>query len=420
MSPIGPPYDSAWTDYDHTSGPALITEAKRKVKTGSTAPNWRLRLLPDDFSRLLVSAEVTFSRDGDSGIRFTLGKQLAVTDYQRARVHFGIGYGEKVVPYFQGRLADPVDAPSGLFSDATAYGLGTQLGQRYFQRRQDYTGFTAHAAFNDIVDIFGADPDRFEWDVDDDTTLAADIANFGLEISLLEAGQTIFDPSQLISYDQTGGKRVVRRSHLAAMGVDSTFTGAGEWYPSDYPKGGFTFSESQANFYNDVVIFRRKDSFAGGGGPGVTGLGPASSTGADADEYDVYATASVATSGPYDVTEGRDYVVGDYPGSQSEAERDAALLAAAFSKGVGQFEWNVAPCDFSIGDHLTVYRNEEVRGTTAFETQDHVSTGRIDRVGYGCVVEEITLTLAPSDGTQPGTWDMTITGPAFAKSRTTL
>ena len=45
-----------------------------------------------------------------------------------------------------------------------------------------------------------------------------------------------------------------------------------------------------ANFYADVVIFRRKDTYAGGGGPGVVGANPAE---ADPDEYDVYVDKDV-------------------------------------------------------------------------------------------------------------------------------
>ena len=62
-----------------------------------------------------------------------------------------------------GRLAAPTDAISGLYSEATAYDLKTELGQRYFAQRLNYGGEDLRDTFADIIDRFGADTDRFEF-----------------------------------------------------------------------------------------------------------------------------------------------------------------------------------------------------------------------------------------------------------------
>ena len=157
-----------------------------------------------------------------------------------------------------------------------------------------------------------------------------------------------------------------------------------------------------ANFYDDVIIFRRKDEFAGGGGPGLQGANPEE---ADSDEYDVFVNkrpnatigwagdSGVANPGPFLVNEGRDYVVADYPGQQEHAERERELLLTALGRGVGHFEWQCFPCDFDIGDHLTVYRDEQFHDPDYLFSSTHYSQARIDRIGYGCVVEETTFSM---------------------------
>lgn len=422
--PIGS-FESAWEEYDHAEGPALKEEAKANNKFAvADAPNWRLLLSGENFTRRLVSAEVTFSREGESSMRFVVAGNLRAFQYERATVSFWFGYGTKLVPWFRGRLAEPVDAISGLYSEASAYGWATQLGQRTFQQRVDYGEWDLREAVADIWERFGALPERFDFWGTHTTTLAKDIGEFGLEVTLLEGLQTVLEPMQFIGYDAPYGMYIVKRSHLAELGTDMVYSGAGHYEPEDYPMNGFTFDQSMANFYSDVTIFRRKDEFAGGGGPGVSGAGPAGDPDTNPDEYDVYATHTVADPGPFTVNEGRDYVVADYPGQQEHAEREAELLATSFSRGVGHFEWQCPPIDFEIGDHLTVVRHEQIHAGAAFGNHANYYLSQIDAVSYGCVVTDITFSLAASGGSgeTSGTqrWAMTVSGYAFEKDRETI
>ena len=137
-------------------------------------------------------------------------------------------------------------------------------------------------------------------------------------------------------YTQPGGMVIVDRSHLASLGTDNVFSGAGTYEPGDYPMNGFTFSERMQNFYSDVTIFRRNETFAGGGGPGVLGLGPASSDASEPEEYDVYVSLEIANSGQFNVQEGREYIIADYPGQQEHAKMEAALIKTSIERGVGR------------------------------------------------------------------------------------
>ena len=68
--PIIGDFEGAWEEYDHTTGPALVSEGKSLEKVGSAAPNWRLVIGTENFTRRLINAEVTFSREGESSMNF--------------------------------------------------------------------------------------------------------------------------------------------------------------------------------------------------------------------------------------------------------------------------------------------------------------------------------------------------------------
>jgi hypothetical protein len=424
--PIGS-FESGWEDYDHTTGPALISEGKELYKGGTQAPNWRLQIGTEEFTSRLVSCEVTFSKEGESGMRFSVAANLRALQYERARVSFWFGYGEKLVPFFRGRLALPVDAANGLNGEAEAFGLATQLGNRYFQGRVNYGGTDLRAAVADIWDRFGADEDRFDFWGEHTTELTRKLGSFGLEVSLLEALRTVLEPMQFQGYDQAGGMYIVQRGHLASLGTDEVFSGAGHYEPEDYPKDGFIFSESMQNQYASVTVFRRNEEWAGGGGEGApVGPPPANPDESElGDEYAVYANVPVTNSGIFQVHEGRDYVIADYPGQQEHAEREAELLATAISRGVGRFDWTPHPIDFSIGDHFTVIRHEQIIDPSAHFDYSVYSVPRLDAVSYACVAEEITFSLVAKDDPSlaPDTqrWGpMTVSGQAFESARTTL
>ena len=421
--PIGS-FESGWENYDHTDGPALREESKTLLKDATISPNWRLVLGTEDWTSRLKSAEVTFSREGESGARFDVAGSLRALEYERARTSFYFGYGTKLVPYFRGRLADPWDQVSGLASEASAYGLKTELGHRQFQQRVNYSGWDLRDAFGDVIDRFGADTDRFEFRGTHSTELAEKLGSFAIGTTLAEALDTILEPMQFIMYDQPGGMVIVERSHLASLGTDNVFSGAGHFEPEDYPMHGFSFSESMRNFYSGVRVFRHNENYQGGGGPGVLGLGPADSNGENLDEYDVYAEEDIANSGQFNVQEGRFYDVADYPGQQEHAESEALLLKNAIERGVGRFEWRCHPCDFSIGDHFTVVRHEQIHDPSSAFDRNVYAQPQIDAVLYACVAEEIVFSLAAGEpGQRSGEgerWSMTVSGLAFEIQRVTI
>ena len=274
---------------------------------------------------------------------------------------------------------------------------------------------------------FGADLDRFDFWGTHSTELANNIASFGHEISLLEAIQTVCEPMQFLGRDMPHGMYEIKRGHLADLGTDEVFSGAGHYDPEDYPVDGFVFDQSQANFYSDVVIFRRKETYAGGGGPGVTGANPAEP---DSDEYDVYVDKDVAGDdgvsdpGPFTVHEGRIYPVPDYPGQQEHAERERELLVTSLSRGVGPASWKPHPIDFAPGDHLTVNVDEQYHDPDYLFSRDTYRQSRIDRVSYAYLVEEIAFRMSSRmvGDTAVGTdsWAMDTSGLAYEKDRETI
>ncbi len=438
-------FDSVWENYDHESGPSLIDEAKEPIKTADARPNWRLVIGGQDMTRRLIDCEVTFNAtDGSSGMTFRVATQLHKQGYERARTSLWIGYGNKLVPFFRGKLERPVDGPSGLYTEATAYGLATQLGARHFGHRVSYAGFTVRDFFWDVVEKFGADEDRFFMDGEHDQVIESEeseggTGEFGLEHTYLEAMQAIFPQMEFVGFDQTGGMFVVKKPDRQDAVTRASLSGVLD--DSHYPPGGFEFGESYKNMYSKVVVFRRSEEYAGGGKSQGAGEGmvqaedgtyvPESFYGSDADnpdavagnrdkppedEYAVYAEADVTNVGPFNVHGGRAYVIADFPGQQDHAQNTADWWAAAFSAGVGRYTLrDISPIDFSLYDYFGLERREERRtpeGDAAFGQMHWTSRGDIYDVLYACQVEQMTLRIAQQ------TFRMDLEGPAVVKEET--
>jgi len=430
--PIGS-FENAWINYEHEDGPALLSQAQELEKVGSKAPNWRLVIGSEDYTRRLVNAEVTYSKEGEASMRFTVIGNLRAAGYERARVRFWMGYGTRIVPYFVGRLMDPVDNRSGLYSEASAYALKTQLGHRYFQGRVNYGGFDLREAVDDLWDRFGALDERLDFWGDHSTELINKLGSFGYEVSMTEALDTILEPMQFLSYDQLAGIFTIKRGHLAELGTDEVYSGAGHYLPGEYPADGLAFDASFANYYDDVTVFRRNEEWAGGGGPGAPGGPPPTNPdeGETGDEYDVFVnktyptpTAGVSNPGPFTVNEGRDYIVADYPGQQEHAERERGLLVTSLSRGVGPATWECFPCDYDLGDHLTVFVDEQFHDPDYLFSRAQYRQSRIDRVGYAYVVNETTFTMSTRmqgpTAVDADAWAMTTSGLAFENERETI
>ena len=113
--------------------------------------------------------------------------------------------------------------------------MKTELGQRQFQERVNYSGEDLRAAFDDVIDRFGADTDRFEFRGTHSTELAEKLGSFAIGTTLAEALDTILEPMQFIMYDQTGGMVIVERSHLVSLGTDNVFRALGISSPKIIP-----------------------------------------------------------------------------------------------------------------------------------------------------------------------------------------
>ena len=438
-------FDTAWENYDHWDGPSLIDEAKVAVKTGDIRPNWRLVIGGQDMTRRMIDCEVTFNAtDGSSGLTGRVATQLHKQGYERARTSLWIGYGNKLVPFFRGKLERPVDSPSGLYTEFTAYGLATQLGARHFGGRVSYAGFTVREFFWDVIGRFGADLDRFHFDGEHDQVIETEdsengLAEFGLEHTYLEAIQAVLPQMEFVGYDQTGGMFVVRKPPRADAVTRANLDGI--LNDGHYPQGGFEFGESYRNMYSKVVVFRRTEEYAGGSSSEGSGAGmvqaedgswvPEDFYGSDAEtkatvagnrtkppetEYAVYAEAEVTNSGNFDVHQGRAYVIADFPGQQEHAQNVADWWAAAFSHGVGRYTLEgISPIDFALYDYFGLERREERRtpeGHASFGQLNWTSRGDIYDVLYACQVETMTLRIAQQ------TFRMDLEGPAVIKEET--
>jgi hypothetical protein len=404
--------------------PTLVELAKNPIKVGDSAPNFRLTVGGEDLSNRLVQAEVTYSASGESGMTFTVGKNLYLHSRERQFVNLEIGYGNTLVPFFLGRLSTPKDHRSGLYSEATAYGPSGDLGSRYFRGRVSYANFDAMVAALDIWNrCMGGDNSsaQFIWDAPS-TVLEGELEQFGLEHSFLEALQACLEPLGLIGCDQPNGNFLVTEPMKTGALVGGGLHGT--WGMGSVPfEPGFVFGESGRNIYNNVVVFRRSEEYAGGseagaGQPGMLpfedGWVPAEWYGSSAQnesnvveapesEYAVYAERPVGDS----QFRRRPYLIPDYPGRQEAAQQLAEKIAATLNLGVGRFEVEIAPCDYALYDLFGVEQEQQ-------EVPFGDVSGPLWNVLYACQIEEIGLTIAPS------TYRMTLSGAACERSRTLI
>src|SRR5215217_105854 len=351
-------FDSAWENYDSRTGPALVAESKEKIKVGDKRPNWRLEVGSTNYSKRLVRAEVTWTAEGGSGMRFTVSGSEYARRRERTGVKFWFGYGKKLVPYFFGQLAEPSDSRSGLLSESTAYGLGTRMGELSIGGRLSYKDWDVEAAWWDLMARFeaggapgGPDISRFDFQSGVTDKVEADGADqgFGIENTFYEVEQSILEPMGLIPYDQVGGLRIVRRPSRLDKVLDAPLVATFEeaHYPAD---PGFVVTASTRNIYDRVVVFRRTEEFAGGGARGE-GAGPtveAAFNGTIADnqsnvsgnpdkekweEYAVFWEEAVENTSAVDISPHRIYYEPDFLGNQAQCQARAQQLARSFSAG---------------------------------------------------------------------------------------
>lgn len=413
----------------------LVEKAKNPIKVGDNAPAWRLTIGGEDLSDRLVSAEVTYSSSGESGMTFTLARNLYSHNRERQFVNLEIGYGSTLVPFFLGRLSQPKDHRSGLYSEATAYGPSGDLGSRYFRGRVSYANMDAATAALDIWNrCFAGDNSAalFSWNAPT-TTLEGDLETFGFEHSFLEALQAVLEPLGLIGADQPDGNFVVRQPLRMDQVTRANLQGIfGE---GSYPKDpGYSFGESTRNIYNNVVIARRSEEYAGGsaagaGQPGMVqdaqgnwvpaefyGSGAQTSANASGNpnktpesEYAVYAERPVLENGQEPAFRRRANITADYPGTQVSAAALAEHIAASLSVGVGRSEIEISPCDYALYDVFGVEREEQT-----LASEPGAVSGPLDNVLYANQIEEITLNIALS------TFRMALSGSGAERERTNI
>ena len=144
-------------------------------------------------ARIYPIGSSPWRRPSPQVVRVGTTLQVAQNLYHQSRerefVNLSIGYGSTLVSYFLGRLSQPKDARSGLYSDATAYGPTGDLGGRYFRSRASYAGLDAQVAALDVWNrCFSGDNSSalFQWNAPSDV-LEGEMEQFGFEHSFLDA-----------------------------------------------------------------------------------------------------------------------------------------------------------------------------------------------------------------------------------------
>ncbi len=253
-------------------------------------------------------------------------------------------------PYFEGRLEEPADDHTPLFStQAVAYGPLKFMADLSFGEEVRYDGVTASYVLRDIharaggdfrrgVEVLQRSPDKhpiYGLLFTEETTLKE-----GVDAVLESAGMAAVElPGFRVSY------RPVPRPGATTKIKD--VYGPGRFT-------SFTVDRSGAKRFKKVVVFRRGE----GGG------------------YDVRAEALVENTGRFRPNKLRIFYIPEFIGDQAAARQKASEQAALLAGGA--FPWEMPGVAFNrdlvLYDSLRVEREEK-------------SPGRKHRVAYECLID---------------------------------
>jgi hypothetical protein len=287
----------------------LTAKAQAPVKTDSGRPRYRLTIGGEAFSGRLFDCRASYGADGSSEL--TISADGGLERYQNARVRLYLGYGDDLVEWFAGDLADPQDEHWGGPATATAYGPSGRLSRVPYLGQHSYAGDNLGSFVLDLARRAGMPGGSVE-------VLGA--ASFVLDASatmtvstyLLEAEESVLPSAGYVGSDRPG----YRRRYMPRPLPGQTGGYAARYDEGSYPPGGFVAKSLGRNLYEWVCVFR-----AGEGGSVEEAKGG------------VYELVRVEPEGRFRPPKDSTFFVPDFAGSAGEARQEAARWARRLKRG---------------------------------------------------------------------------------------
>lgn len=286
---------------------------------GRRVPNSKIQSIKGVYTRESGSSSMTVEAD------------FPFDRFEEARASLRVGYGDKLVEYFTGKVQDPGQDTLSRLATCEVRGPFASM-QESFGRDVDFTGQSV-AEFSLSVGRFAKQGARF-LDVQGGYDTYVEEGAFVRETELSEALRTVYDKLDFVMLDRPGFKRLVMPTPAPGARGKSI----ARYDESDYPAGSnhgsgahagtgktgvggsrspFRVSAKTKNKYAWVNVFRRDDK----------------------GNYPVDEWVRIPHRGRASPSDGKVFYVPEFPGNARQAAQTAARKAVMLAKGVS--EWSL-------------------------------------------------------------------------------
>lgn len=340
---------------------SLTDISKRSMKgAGGSELNHKLIVAGRNFSHRLIDATITYNTDiGGSGIQFSVyGTELQ--DYINAPMSFWIGYGEKLVPYFVGKLQLARPAENLNILTAQAFGPYRLLVGQILRSQETFIGNTLEYVVMECFRRAGADLSKVE-------------IRSGRKYRIQEAEQYVYDSglsdivtsvlekANFVGMDVPGGKRLILPTPRPGINVAHKTT----YSPDNYYE--FSLTPKDEELYYSVMVYRR-----------------------DENGNDIFRIEQeIDPFSKFTPPRNKVLVVSDFPGDIFEAGEKAFEMAQAYRTGENSFSMTIP-----INPDLVLYD-----GFRAVQERILLDEKRREERVYSCTIDgEIVISYSPGEG----------------------
>lgn len=330
--------------------PTFTKIAQRADRGPEESLSHELWISGRNYSESLISATVTYTTDvGGSGLEFSAMTDLE--DFEDERMRLELGYGDKKVPYFTGKLTNAKDGEKSGIATAQGFGPFRLMAENDIGRSETFTNRTLENVVMDLSRRAGHGGGEIEIRGGRSYRVPPG-EQFLFDTKCLDVMNTLLEKAEFVASDLPGGKRLVmpKPKPGANTGFDALYT------PDNYT--ALTVDPTHAVTYHSVVVYRMGEN----------------------NTPVVYAERDCVKTAP----KGRRYIVSDFPGTQTEAEQKAYELAILLRAGERTFS-------------MTTFFNPDINLWDGFKAvRLKKKQGKWWRYVYNCQVDSsISMSYAP-------------------------
>ncbi len=332
--------------------------SQRKYKGEEVRPRFELRVAGRKVERVRRISGSYAKESGSSTM--TVEADFPFGSFEEEMVSLRLGYGDRMVEYFTGKLFSPDRHPTTGVATCEIKGPFSAM-QESFDEEMDYTGDSAAEFFVDLGRR--ADQSGRLLVVRDGFDITLEEAAFVRETELLEAARTVTEKIDFVMLDRPGYQRLVMPTPAPGAGAKSQ----ARYDESSYPPDAFKAVPQTQIRYSKVVAFRRQENEG-------------------SVSYPVLEEFPVAHRGRVKPPKRRIFWIPEFPGTPRQARNTCQRKSQLLSKGL--FAWSLN--DVYINPELLLF--------------DSITASRTNLVDYrlpslemfSCLVDkQIDFEIAP-------------------------